>query len=324
MKVSRHSFSFILVFLVFNSFVFAMGKCTPAVVKVGKTQKGCIRVDGIKRFYRLFVPIGYKGKANSLIVALHGGGGSAKYFEKYSDFSVLSQKSKKFIVIYPEGIKKHWNDGRVNVNANINDVAFIERLIENILQKTTIKKKNIYVSGMSNGGLMAIRIGCESNLVSGVGVVAATMPLYLVNICKNTSKPIAFIVGSEDKVFLNDGRQVSPLNQHKVLGRHLGIEKSLAYWKKKNACKGKMSEVSIIDKHQKKFGKYKDDHTVVKIKRYKSCKKEILFYNVQGGGHRWPEPDAGNGFLIRKTFNLGWASHEISSAEVLWRFFDRN
>ncbi len=318
----KASFIFFVLLLLLNVYAFGSVVCETKSIKSGKTQKECIVINDKKRHYRLFVPKDYKGKKLSLIIGFHGGGGSAKSFERYSRFSALSQHTKKFIVVYPEGVDKYWNDGRKNVNANVDDVAFIEKLIKHLRKRFSIQKKKVYAVGMSNGGLMALRLGCESALVYGMGVVAATMPTHLIKQCKNISKPIAFIFGSEDSAFLNDGRHVSPVNQKKLRGYHLGIEKSFAYWEKQNVCKEKLSKISVTDNHHRKFGRFKDDHTIVATKTYKKCREKVIWYDVKGGGHRWADPEAGNGFIIRKTLNLGWASHEISSAGKLWEFFE--
>jgi len=287
--------------------------------KYGKSANGCMIVDGQKREFRYFIPEHAKGVILPLVVGLHGGGGTPKRFENYTGFSSLSKKTASFIVVYPKGKDKHWNDGRKNVNSMVDDVKFISSIIEIIPR---VDKKEVYVTGMSNGGLMTQRLACEiSDKIQGIAVVGATMSRDLVALCEN-KKPLKtlFIFGSKDTAFIKNGNIVSPLNQSKVRGKHIGIERTLSYWKKRNDC-GKVNVGKKIDKYMTNFGKYKDDGTQVYVHNFSSCEKKLRFYDIHGGGHRWPSPESSNGFIIKKAMNVGWASHEIDAAnEIVWYF----
>src|SRR5467141_4947338 len=86
-----------------------------------------IYVDGIERDYIVHLPKGFDESKNTpLVLALHGGGGKAKGMDKLTGFNNVSDKYG-FVVVYPEGIKKQWNDGRddFHLNEKINDVKFI-------------------------------------------------------------------------------------------------------------------------------------------------------------------------------------------------------
>jgi len=69
-----------------------------------------------------------------LLIALHGGGGTGEKMLKLTNyvFNKLADK-EGFIVVYPDGIKNHWNDYRNDVLAFdveiIYDVGFISTLI---------------------------------------------------------------------------------------------------------------------------------------------------------------------------------------------------
>jgi polyhydroxybutyrate depolymerase len=175
---------------------------------------------------------------------------------------------------------------------------------------------------MSNCGLMTQRLACEiPDKIQGIAVVGATMRRNLVPLCEN-KKPLKalFIFGSKDTAFIKNGNIVSPLNQDKIRGKHIGIEQTLSYWKKRNSC-GKVIIGKKIDKYMTNFGKYKDDGTQVYINDFSSCEQKLRFYDVHGGGHRWPNPKANNGFVVKKAMNVGWASHEIDTAnEIVWYF----
>ncbi len=67
--------------------------------------------DDEKRSYLLHVPDSYPdGKATPLIIALHGGVGSAKNIEEQSGIVEFSDE-KGFILCSPNGINRIWNAG---------------------------------------------------------------------------------------------------------------------------------------------------------------------------------------------------------------------
>jgi len=297
----------------------ALWGCKPAKLVSGKTTTGCLKVGRQARKFRLHIPETYTGdSALPLVIALHGGGGKPKQLEKYSKLSRLSERSITFIAVYPEGMEKHWNDGRQNVNAGIDDVQFLKQLVSH-LKKTLrlrIDDKKIIIIGMSNGGLMAMRMACEQpKWLFGVGVVAASMTTDLASTCAKTAKPLAmvFVFGDQDTAFLSDGRQVKPFKASQQLGSHIGIAGTIKLWREINQCAD--AEVMIpIDRDKK-------DKTQVTRRAYKSCEKPVVFYDVKGGGHRWPDVEASNGRFLVKRLNLGLASHDIDAAKEILTVF---
>ena len=71
-----------------------------------------IEVSGIERTYFLHIPPKMNG---SLLIALHGGGGSGKSIARLTGFNELADE-RGFLVAYPNALRKHWNDGR-GINA---------------------------------------------------------------------------------------------------------------------------------------------------------------------------------------------------------------
>ena len=108
-------------------------------ISEAKIQSFSFKFHDYKRFYHVYSPKDLNPKLEyPLLLALHGGGGTAlgmrkltKYgFEKLAD-------SKKIIVVYPQGVDKHWNDYRADKSRkaqkeNIDDVAFIREVIKKI------------------------------------------------------------------------------------------------------------------------------------------------------------------------------------------------
>ncbi len=96
-----------------------------------KEQKGNIYVDGFKRSFLVHLP---KKRQNKPPIVFHGGMGKGRGTAKLTRFSQLSDR-KGFIVVYPDAIKGHRNDGRgcylfYSHRFNVNDVEFISKLID--------------------------------------------------------------------------------------------------------------------------------------------------------------------------------------------------
>jgi polyhydroxybutyrate depolymerase len=116
------------------------------------------------RRYQVHLPVKYdNSRSFPLLIALHGRLGTGKKMIKQTDFNRIADR-EGFIVIYPEGFKRGWADGRGITHADkrgIDDVAFIDKLITIFQDKFSIDHGRIYIAGHSNGGFMAQRLAIE-------------------------------------------------------------------------------------------------------------------------------------------------------------------
>lgn len=250
-----------------------------------------------------------------LIIALHGGGDTVKSFKKYSKFSELSKEKQTFGVIYPEGKDKQWNDGRAIQDNTIDDVQFLEDIITHYKEKGYIE---FYLVGISNGGLMALRIAGELNTdIAGIAVVSAIESDFSdVSYTDNKPMKVLFVLGTLDTVFLPTGEITDPIKQTEDRGTHITKEVMLEKWRLRNNCDS-LKEIEIINT-------ITDDNTSVNYQEGLNCTESLGYYEVKGGGHRWADPSASNIPLIVNKLNLGFASHEISTAEKCIDFFEIN
>lgn len=102
-----------------------------------------------------------------LVLVLHGGGGNAEVTERMTGFTVKAEK-EGFIVVYPEGSSRFkdrlltWNAGHCcgyAMSNKMDDVGFISALIDRLIRDYPVDVKRIYVTGISNGGMMSHRLG---------------------------------------------------------------------------------------------------------------------------------------------------------------------
>lgn len=145
------------------------------------TFERTITVDGTERDYRLYVPNTLSGAPAPLVVGLHGGFGSGAQFADTAHFDQQAREGG-FIAAYPDGLGGFptWNGGRCCGYAsrnNVDDVAFIEAMIDDIAGDYALDTSRIYAAGHSNGAIMALRLACESGRFRAVAAVAGSLEI---------------------------------------------------------------------------------------------------------------------------------------------------
>lgn len=165
---------------------------------------------GLTRVYTFLVPAtGYDaGRALPAVVALHGGYGTANGM---SDFSGLRTTAERdgYAVIFPEGYKKAWNAGECcgePQRNNVDDVAFIEAVLDAVATEVCLDPARIYVTGMSNGSMMSHRLACESERFAAIAAVAGQQHAPFLASCNPSRRvPILHVHGDDDRCAVYGG-----------------------------------------------------------------------------------------------------------------------
>lgn len=170
-------------------------------------------MGGQARSYRLFVPTGAQGPA-PVVVVLHDAGGTGDSIAQASQFD-RAAAAGGFAVAYPESLRGTWNGGFCCGTApgeGIDDVAFLDRLVDALSDDPRIDPDLVHLAGVSNGAIMAYRFACEHpTRIAGVGSVAGTM---VVDRCQPTEAvPVIEIHGTADQVVPFDGGQLPDFTQ---------------------------------------------------------------------------------------------------------------
>ena len=167
-------------------------------------EKEMISNDLVRR-YHIHLPSNYDASgAFPLLIALHGRLGTGKKMIKQTGFNRIADR-EEFIAVYPEGFKRGWADGRGISHADkrgVDDVAFIDRLINVIKEEFLIDSSRIYIAGHSNGGFMAQRLAVEHpQRFAAIAVVAASVSERLASrFTPCGTMPILFINGTADHI----------------------------------------------------------------------------------------------------------------------------
>ncbi|MCP5495482.1 MAG: prolyl oligopeptidase family serine peptidase [Leptospiraceae bacterium] len=305
----------VILFLVFSSFFCLTGR-TPENVKnfEGKVLEKEIDFDGKERKYRIYLPKDYVStRKYPLIFGLHGGGGTGEHFNKLTTSNYMADKYG-VVMVYPDGWKKHWNDGRSKGDTSINDVGFLDLIVNKMVQNYSIDKTRVYSMGISNGGLMSFRLACErSNTFTAMASVVALMGEELSENCKpNQPVSVYLLPGTDDPLIPYQGGDITGPFGKKKLGEVLSAKNTLLFWSKLNGCYGN-SQKTVMDT-------IPDDGTSVKREIISQCSNgaEVRMDTIVNGGHTWPQ-----GWQYFGEWVIGKTSQEINATEEIFRFLLR-
>ncbi|HLF92783.1 MAG TPA: PHB depolymerase family esterase, partial [Planctomycetota bacterium] len=176
---------------------------------------GSLKVGALDRTYILHVPPSLpKDRPAPLVLVFHGGGGQGKQMEGFTGFSALSDK-EGFIVGYPDGLEKNWYDGRV-VEASrahrekIDDLAFVDALIDEIGRRHPVDPKRIYATGISNGAFFSHWLAAHrSARIAAIAPVVGGMSPALAESFKPEG-PVSVLIlqGTEDPLVPYSGGEI--------------------------------------------------------------------------------------------------------------------
>jgi polyhydroxybutyrate depolymerase len=181
----------------------------------------------------------------------------------------------------------------------IDDVKYIRDLLVHLTQNYKIDPAKVYITGMSNGGMMAYRLACElSDRVAAIAVVSGTMVMKQ-PCTPDRPVPVLHIHSALDtKVPYSGGSGLQ--------GYHFApVDSVLSVWKSINSCPDS-PDIPVDNGHY--------TFTV-----WNGCAETSVIerYLTHDGGHAWPGG--------KKPGN--WAdipSAAIDANDVIWDFFQRH
>ncbi len=216
-------------------------------------------------------------------------------------------------VIYPKGIDGRWNDGRPPVRRGLSDDSvfpddndFLYRLVTYLSVRGDIDGSRLFVLGASNGGIMALRMMCESRMrFRAVAVLLANMPRSLVRNCSPKGEtPLLFMNGTQDPFMPWSGGHM--LDDPELSYMHSTSE-TVEFWRRQNGCFGAGTAKNAPDP-------FPENGTHVRHTVFDTCAGDgrIELYALVGYPHAVPvsKLDAS-------------ASDDIDAATVVVDFFKR-
>ena len=272
-----------------------------------------LTVDGNARSFIVYLPTGYNNAGKMpLIFAIHGGSGTPEGMINIANFKPISDR-EKVVLIYPAGIQNNWNDGRPTTpnQLGINDVSFFNQMCDYAIANLSVDGTKIYATGISNGGFMSSRLGCElSNRIAAIAVDAATIEATTIASSCNPGRPVPaiYIHGTLDPLVPFTGGTVSPGAGGTAISHFQAIDK----WITINGCNTTPTITDLPD--------IANDGTTIKQRVYSNSTNgsEVVSYVITNGGHTWPQ-----GYQYLNELIIGKTSQDMNACEVIWSFFKR-
>lgn len=249
-----------------------------------------------------------KKKRAPLVLDFHHFNGTPEREAALSGLSELADE-RRLLVAYPAGIGGSWNAGQCCGQAwqdGVDDVGFTRDLIDAISAEHSVDPSRIFVTGMSNGALMAHRLGCElADRIAAIAPIAGVL-----HVPPETCEPVRpisvlHVHGTADSVIpYGGGLGEVPVPVPGSL-EFISVAQSLAVWRERDGC----ADVS----HRTHA------HGDTTCRAWSICADEVEVEHcaVEGGGHTWP----GGGDLPSV---FGPKSETFHASERLLDFFEEH
>jgi polyhydroxybutyrate depolymerase len=278
--------------------------------------KGELPWGGRTRTFRYHMPKGATGATLPMVLAIHGRLGDGVRMEKLAGFVPLADR-EGFVVVYPEGVDRSWNDDRGGTPAakeNIDDVGYVSALIDLFVKQHRVDPARVYAVGISNGGFFVQRLACQlSDKLAAVAVVVATVPKALPERCKPARPvPIAFYLGTADGFVPYAGGTV----RGDAGGDTLSADASARFWARTNGCGTDAQRSAVAGPSGGAESRSADGGMPVARAVFHGCRADVVLYTIEGGGHTWP-----GGWQYAAEFIVGKTARDFSATQSCWNFF---
>lgn len=286
--------------------VMVLGYCAVATraQTAGSDVRG-LTVGGLARTYRIEHPAS-TGAHPALVVMLHGGFGSGAQAESAYGWDELAS-ARGFVVAYPDGVARAWNAGRCcgrPYEQHIDDVAFLTAVIRDAEQRDGVDPRRVYVTGMSNGAIMAYRLACEAPIpIAAIGPVAGDLEVP----CAAPRAPVSVLAihGTADQnVPISGGLGAKGFTRTD----HTSLAASLARWRAIDRCAApeRARQGSLVTERS-------------------NCAAgtDVEAIAIDGAGHQWPGSKPARAAAVR-LLGLDQPSTALDATAALWGFFERH
>jgi polyhydroxybutyrate depolymerase len=193
-----------------------------------------VRLDwrGDHRVYLLHRPPAAHPGA-PLVIVLHGASLTAEQTERYYHWDDLAD-ADGFDVAYPQGVDKAWNAGSccgTGPGRHTDDVGFVGAVVADATRATGSDPARVYLTGVSNGAMLALRFACERpTALAAVGSVAGT---FTAPCDRPPALPLIEIHGLHDRAV---PYLAGPGTVESGPGMRLPARETIDRWRAANGC----------------------------------------------------------------------------------------
>lgn len=282
-----------------------------------------VRHEGMERSYRVHVPDSVLSPS-PVLLAFHGGGGSAARFQRGSRFDEHSDRHG-YLVVFPDGTGRGglhtWNAGGCcgfALRAEVDDVGFARAVVADLGGRISIDRGRIYATGHSNGSMVAHRLAAEAtDLLAAIAPYAGAPFFDILEFSPSRPIPVLHIHSVDDPRALYQGGLGPPFPLTRTRTRMNPVEEQLEFWVRHNGCPGEPTVGPIV---QGQAGSLSEGHTATMMV-WGPCEggTEVRLLRLTGAGHGWP----GRELPRRLESLLGPATAVIDIEEEIWDFVSR-
>lgn len=253
--------------------------------------------DGTMREYAVFVPRSYPSiEPCPVVVNFHGDGYSGSQQAAMSSFNSIADTAN-CIVVYPEALPDGAGVQRWHPEASsaIDDVGFIDRLLDTLSADYRIDSDKVYAIGFSTGGAFCYTLSCRlSHRFGGMAIVSGALRRDLFHSCSTDPMPFLQIHGTSDTIIPQHGNTT-----------YISVHEVIRYWTQRNGTDTVGVYISLANI-------VLNDQSTVDVGQFHSSScyplNQII---VNNGGHSWP----GSGLFISGNTNM-----DFSASHTIWGF----
>jgi polyhydroxybutyrate depolymerase len=266
---------------------------------------------GATRSYRVHIPPSLPADAPvPVVLVLHGGGGNARNAAAMTGMDAAADRNG-FLAVYPNGsgfLRDRlltWNAGACcgwAVQEKVDDTAFVRRALDALSDEWRVDGRRVFATGISNGGMMSYRLGCE--LADRIAAIAPVAGALDVSPCR-PSRPVSVIAfhGTADEHVLYEGG-VPKKQTDRRPRTDASVAASVGFFAERDGCAG---------------GRKREEKGNVVRETWTGCAEGtgVVLVTIRGGGHAWPGGAKGT----------PWAdepSREADATAEIWDFFSRH
>jgi polyhydroxybutyrate depolymerase len=188
----------------------------------------------------------------------------------------------------------------------VDDVAFIDALLDGLGRAYPVDAGRVYATGMSNGAMMAYRLAAElSARIAAIAPVSGTVTAEI----GQPQRPVSVLHfhGTRDEFIPFTGGR----GERSIFGtNYRPVEDSIRAWVRANGCDEPPTTDVLAGGR---------DGLRVTRRTYGSGRdgSEVVLVVIEGGGHTWPGKKSPAAVLGRSTLT-------VSANDLMWEFFQKH
>ena len=285
-----------------------------------------LMVEELMRYYGIYVPDSYDGTvAVPIIINSHGHLVGYVTHEYYADFRSIAD-SANVIIILPQG--RYFGGygpmfnfyDNTSLDGGLEEIQFIDQLLDTIISKYNIDESRIYSTGMSAGGFMSHELACFlGHRMAAVASVTGTLMTNRIGACTNANAvSIMQIHGTLDRQVVWDG---STTNHEGGSADNVfpttDIDTLMAHWVKRNNCGPTPTFEELPNVCEA-------DNTTVEHYVWSGGTQgsTVELYKINDMDHHWP----GSMYATYEHFigSKNFTNNDFDATKIIWDFFNKH